>query len=142
MREIKFRGIRVDNGEWVYGYYVVVEKDHIDEGRRHYIVTPACFLSADDCCPNRRGMYTFQREVIPETVGQSIGLKASDDKTEVYQGDIMQQKKSEWRFVVEWSDFRARYILQGIGNVLKQDIGFCEVCERVGNIHQNPEILK
>jgi hypothetical protein len=31
MREYKFRGKRIDNGEWVYGYYFIEERD-IEDG--------------------------------------------------------------------------------------------------------------
>ena len=61
MREIKFRGKRVDNGEWVYGD-VNLYKDN------RYFITP------QDC-----GIWDLLEgsygEVDPETIGQSTGLK-------------------------------------------------------------------
>ena len=71
---------------------------------------------------------------------QYTGLKDKNGK-EIYEGDILQRTKPEWLFVVKWVDFRARFILDGIGTVLRQDISFSEVCEIIGNIHQHPELL-
>lgn len=68
MREIKFRGKRLDNGEWIYGDLVHTIKDTLilptDEGWNQYAVDPA-------------------------TVGQYTGVKGKDDGKEIYEGDIV-----------------------------------------------------
>jgi len=65
METIKFRGKRIDNGEWVYGGIAYAE--HLGIG--FHI------------------METFQtaHQVIPESVGQFIGLLDSDGN-EIYNG--------------------------------------------------------
>jgi len=65
MREIRFRGKRISDNKWVYGYFLV----------------------------NQFGEYTicdktFSAAVIPETVGQYIGLPDKNNK-EIYGGDIL-----------------------------------------------------
>ena len=70
MREIKFRGKREDNGEWVYGYPIIVSykawiKDINDTTTNQRILARDF---ADFRCV----------EVEKETVGQYTGL---DDKT-------------------------------------------------------------
>lgn len=71
MEEIKFRGKRVDNGEWVYGYYYqhqpplqcIVPKDYIPEKSKHYILK----TGFADWHMERPVEYI---EVIHESVGQ------------------------------------------------------------------------
>lgn len=64
-----YRGKRVDNGEWLYGYYRKVYS-----GRSEIMPLPK-HLSDHE-------WFT----VDPETVGQSIG-KLDKDKTKIYGGD-------------------------------------------------------
>lgn len=64
MREILFRGKRIDNGEWVYGYYIRYGWTHQE---KDYIVP----LYASDL---------YAKEVIPETVGQYTGLRDKNGK--------------------------------------------------------------
>ena len=72
MKKIKFRGKRLDNSEWCFGYYVY---DEILDNHKIYVT---------------EGGNTFGRKVDPETVGGYAGLKDSKD-VEIYTDDIVRQ---------------------------------------------------
>ena len=122
MREIKFRGKRLDNGEWVYGYYVYY--GFIDN-QKHYIVPD--YASA---------LYAF--EVDPSTVGQYTGQKGIEG-VEIYEGDIVTNGVSVG--VVIWHDVRAMFIIDCSQCDIAPMDDWCEL-KRIGTIYENPELLE
>ncbi len=147
-RTIKFRGKRIDTGEWVYGYYVV------DPLQRHRIY----FKPFDESTNNT---YHF---VIPETVGQFTGLLDKNGK-EIYEGDIISiDKKASLHqncpiTVIGSVHFRGgkyevitrnvinrMFLNKGsihFGVSIMEWISLPEFirAEVIGNIHDNPELL-
>ena len=69
MREIKFRGKRVDNGEWVYGYY------YHDQRFKNGHSCQDVYIIRDELDQDF--------EVGPATVGQFTKLRG------IYEGDIV-----------------------------------------------------
>lgn len=126
MREIKFRGKRLDNGEWLYGSLVILNGRYFifDDANRH--------------------------EVDPTTVGEFTGLKDKNGK-EIYEGDVIRSPLSE-------DKTRPHRIFYHTGNAafmgalvdrkelcylrLDQDWIYKFGKEVIGNIHDNPELLK
>lgn len=130
MREILFRGKRIDTGEWVYGYYCKAEM-HFHSGDEHFIIEYSCDGS--------------QYRVDPATVGQYTGL-TDKNGVKVFEGDIIWgtgSKANMDNFVIRWSEaicgFTAGEGKRVWPNMNQSTISAYEV---VGNIHDNPERME
>lgn len=127
MREIKFRGKRVDNGEWVYGNLLSSEVPAHDPVHWCEIHVPF----ADD--PS----VSFFR-VIPETVGQFTGLHDKNRK-EIYEGDIVISFKKAYEDApttntVEFAKGCWRLICKGVNDVPLFNY-YSKELEVIGNIY-------
>lgn len=126
MREILFRGKRVDNGEWVEGFYACV----LDT---HYIITGR-FDSLTNGIINSEAY-----KVDPSTVGQFTGLTDCNG-VKIFEGDIVRYGQ---RGEVEYNSGSAQFTLNFTNSTYEgfDKIPFCD-CEVLGNIHDSPEPLE
>ncbi len=121
MRPIKFRGKRLDNGEWVCGSYV-----RGYEGNRHFIT--------------QAGPGHMFYEIDLKTLGQYVDQIDLDNK-EYYTDDIVGPPGNS-RYVIEWNDETFGYNLRdlktgdywGLKNLVSMRI--------VGNKYDNPEMME
>ena len=127
MREIKFRGKRLDNGEWITGDLIRIS------GYTFIFPDPA---------PNGIDRYM----VDPATVGQYTGLKDKKDK-EIYEGDILRVTLD---FSEELVNREVYYLEDGFCIHIDDETDIQRIvyavyardAEVIGNIHDNPELLK
>lgn len=124
MREILFRGKRMDNGEWVEGYYAPI-------GKYHYILTGRLELVP---------YLGFEHFLVnPDTVGQFTGL-TDKNGVKIFEGDIVRYGQ---RGKVEYNSGSAQFTLNFTNSTYEgfDKIPFCD-CEVLGNIYDNPELLE
>ena len=134
IREVIFRGKRTDNGEWVYGYYTKA-RYFLNKKEMHIIFEPD--VEAFPHCE-----FTGYEEVFSETVGQYTGL-TDKNGMRIFEGDIVSLVKHD-SLIYKVVYVPCRYELvnsKGV-NCFVLDIYKSENIEVIGNIHDNPEILK
>ncbi len=149
-REIKFRGKRLDNGAWEYGDLVAIE---------HKCGLPCqCYAIIPDiaCSGELLWKLLFDYEVDPATVGQYTGLKDKNGK-EIWEGDIFKEDSSgivrsvfrvpgglafEDDPVSFGYDHRAPVYPYSSIAEMQNASWLSQCCEVIGNIHDNPELLK
>lgn len=113
MREILFRGKRIDNGKWVEGYYVHQDKNHwVNESYR---------IIRDD---------GFNFPIVPSTVGQYTGLTDKNGR-KIFEGDIMRNAGN----VVEF--YNGDFCING-----DSPLSYWTGTEVIGNIYDNPNLPK
>lgn len=132
MKTIKFRGYNKKNSQWLYGFYL--------QNRGEHFVCPDEFAT---------GKSWEDYEVDTTSVGQFTGL-LDDRERPIYEGDIVEATSMRWQdygrkmlaqivYDEEFACFnfkapdRQRHI-----NTSIMDVGL----EIVGNIYDNPEVLK
>ncbi len=140
MREIKFRAQRAKEGSgWVYGSYIDMGDD-----------TDQAFIYEK---MNGASTYTCQQLVamhmiliIKKTVGQFTNNHDYYTKEELFEGDVMERDGK--RFVIKFNG--CGFVGEQIGkpNFL---LSLCLLChltsefrlpgKKIGNIHDNPELL-
>jgi uncharacterized phage protein (TIGR01671 family) len=137
MREILFRGKRLDNGEWVEGSGFLREGD-------------ACWIYGKikregDC-------FNDWEKVDPTTVGQFTGLCDKNGK-KIFEGDIVRVCLNPEidTGVIKFDERIAGFIIDfnpcELGTFLDMFLAFQEVgnkvwVEVIGNVHDNPELLE
>lgn len=130
-RQIIFRGKCTPEskyaGEWVFGSCVQCENGE----------TLIIYAQSDNC--------TSTYHVIPDSVGQFTGLHDKNGK-EIYEGDIVKCNDENYVVKFKYEMFYASVeeCNKGIygGFPLYFILDRYEECEVIGNIYDNPEILK
>ena len=121
MREILFRGKRIDNGEWVYGDLLQIPE------RNRCSIMPQTPVS-HNC------------GVIYETVGQYTGI-IDKNGTKIFEGDIVDIFRDFERGIIKWDEDTARFIISSDGIIADFDNYWGKDLEVIGNIYDNSKLL-
>ena len=133
MREILFRGKRIDGGEWVEGHYhfsnwyLPPSMEIVDT--THYILQ----IGNGDA-----------DKIDPQTVCQYCGL-ADKNAKKIFEGDIIKNEYEENKyqyFKVFYNEKKLQWEVMnkyGMRGILANVIGKMEV---IGNIFDNPDLLR
>ena len=136
-RTIKFRAQRLDNGKWVYG-----DLEHNPGNKLTRIHTY-----------DSKGDYQGQHIVIPESVCQFTGLLDRNRK-EIYEGDIVKYDDTPYNayaspysgevvfYCGSWRVKTKGYGVEWVYPYLFRDDFANRKTELLGNIYDNPELLK
>ena len=127
MREIKFRGKGVISDDWFIGSLIVTKGS-------------AIIYSGD---------FLHQGSVNPKTIGQYTGLKDKNGK-EIYEGDIIGCHNPQIKHLIFYNEKQGRFMAALNGDIENYYIGVCGLDdsrwiaskEVIGNIHDNPELIK
>lgn len=118
MRTIKFRGKRIDNGDWVYGD-----------------------LLTNNPTPQILAFYG-EYLVDEDTIGQYTGLVDKNGK-EIFDGDVVRDSEGRISYV-KWLIQRCGFVLvyERFDKDITGSYGKIEHLEVIDNIHDNPELIK
>ena len=126
-REILFRG-KTSAGEWVEGYYLNRSNE-----------------KEDIHCIMEKYPATVGKRVIPETVGQFTGLYDKNGK-KIFEGDIIKYPYHKSYNVIAFENGAFGYTTKRFECFRSFDDGedgiAADLAEVIGNIHDNPELLK
>lgn len=137
MREILFRAKRIDSGEWVSGYYVYDYAHNAHFIFKNQLVCP-------NCINDRRIDYSVcDYEIDPDTLCQYTGLTDKNGNL-IWENDIVKHEVSDTIGTIKW--YQEDYVGWCVDDIVIDEQQFtdemwCE-CEVIGNIFDNPELLK
>lgn len=115
-REILFKAKRLDNGEWVDGFYCCIGPAGQE---KHYIIPE--YASA-----------FYGVEVDPSTVCQYTGLTDKNGK-KIFEGDKLYDPHENVIYTVGWNEERAMFQMEY--SWYRKSIESTNYCEIIGSIH-------
>lgn len=137
MSDSLFRGLTTQKPEGHEFNHIWVEGDLIISGGKYYIHPRANKVRVE----GEMGRLIVMHEVIPETVGQFIGLSDITGK-KGFSGDIIKTRHGIRQIVFEDGCFGARANARLFGDMRQYNRELGGAWKVIGNIHDNPELLE
>ena len=144
MREILFRGKRIDSGEWVSSGNIICFNP---EGGKDKDLAFIPALNEPCICDHDENgnIISFEKgmfyKVDTKTVGQYTGLLDKNGER-IFEGDVLTVDGEDGFFVLEFQEDTARFVMYGDSIVVDFDNFWSYEVEVMGNIHDNPEYLE
>lgn len=170
MREILFRGKRIDNDEWVQSKSMMNFEGNVflalavDVDCRHDAAfTKIVEIKSDASCPIEK---PFLIRVIPDTIGQYTGL-TDKNGNKIFEGDIVKYTRKNWKeplsdnnmqdlvslyrifynekyaaFWQEHIDYNTKRVVGSGLMRFSDDRADENIIEVIGNIYDNSELMK
>jgi uncharacterized phage protein (TIGR01671 family) len=151
MRKIKFRGKRIDNGEWIEGDLLSSAFWSLIDGANCCYILDYDKIKYDDFQSIFEVIDDY--EVDSKTIGQNTGVKDKNG-VEVYEGDIISRSAlADWKVIwkITWDDVLLTWIVEKNiedellcrfcydGNFSYESVGEFEV---IGNVYDNPKLKR
>ena len=146
MREYKFRGKDVVTGEWKYGDLITL---NVNDKTAYLIVTDDYAIVDKELKPWQIA-FTLNVDIFmvdPDSVGQFTGL-VDRNGNEIYEGDVI-KGKYETTHLIRYNEEECSYLAYRLplyefsakGHLDQDWINeYSKIV--IGNIHDNPELLK
>lgn len=129
MREILFRGKRIDNGNWAEGCYSKGFLFPEQETLRDFI-----YMFSKES-----GKWEFDYAVVdPETVSQYTGTTDKNGK-KIYEGDIIEIRG--YVYCCRWDEGNLEFMLANKKENFGMGYAASSRMNVIGNVHDNPELL-
>ena len=140
MRDILFRGKRLDNGAWVYGSFCMDAREQFNG-----LCGVDGFIRLYDKAKGKMQSHEVDRE----TVGQYTGL-LDKNGTRIFEGDIVSTDIKRPYLIVEFRDGCFMFNCNDGGEdyydimlpIIKDPQTVYKYGEVIGNIHNDPELLE
>lgn len=134
-----YRAKRIDNGEWVEGYYTYYPHGFTSEDKMEHTIRDT--VTSEDC----NKLYFID----PNTICQCTGLKDKNGKL-IWENDIIRYADmiigTEKIDRIEWNETHASFVRLHTSQMGLQYLYIDEFiangCEVIGNIFENPELIK